>query len=84
MIAPKPKQETERALAKGGSGRNKTMFSKQSAGPAKPAITGKAQTAAPGRQRAVGGARMSGASLSKPAAPGHTAPVRKGRLPKEK
>ena len=82
MIAPlKSKKALARsaAFAEGGSGRNKTMFPKQAAGPAKPAITGKAQNKAPGAKSASGGPRLTGASFSRPAAAGHTAPVRKGK-----
>jgi len=53
------------------------MHKQQAAGPAKPAMTGKATTAAPGKRAASGGPKTSGVSLSKVAVPGHTAPVRK-------
>jgi hypothetical protein len=77
MIAPTPKRETSRrtAGAKGGAGH---MIPKQAAGPARPAITGKAPSAAPGK-RAASGPRTSGHSLSVPAKAGRTAPATKGR-----
>jgi hypothetical protein len=54
---PKPPSKADRlrntdSFARGGSTR---MFKPQAAGPAKPAITGKAQTAAPGAKSAKGG-----------------------------
>jgi hypothetical protein len=63
-------------FAEGGS---RKMFKPQAAGPAKPAITGKDQTPAPGAKRASGGPRTKGYSLALPAQPGHTAPMHKGR-----
>jgi hypothetical protein len=76
-IVPKTKKGLERsgAFARGG---NTPMIKPQAAGPAKPAITGKAQTAAPGKRAAAGGPPIRAASSSKPAAAGHTGP-RKGR-----
>jgi hypothetical protein len=69
-------QGFERATpyARGGSTK---MFPKQAAGPAKPAITGKAQTVAPGRKSAVGGPPTRGVSSALPAKAGRTGP-RKG------
>lgn len=78
MIAPTPKRETSHRIAgaKGGAGH---MIRKQAAGPARAAITGKAQTAAPGKRAASGGPRTSGVSLATPAKAGHTSQIRKGR-----
>jgi hypothetical protein len=76
--SPKTSVQHRSTFAKGGTGH---MIKPQSAGPAKPAMTGKAQTAAPGRQRAVGGPRTSGSSSSVPAKAGRTGAdsVKKGR-----
>jgi hypothetical protein len=85
VVVPKPKQKSERAaaFAKGG-GANK-MFSKQAANSQKPGGTAhNVRGAAPGASSAKGGSRTSGHSMSMPAKASHTAPVRKGRLPKEK
>jgi hypothetical protein len=76
---PKPKksQQHDVNFAEGGS---RKMFGEQSAGPQKPAITGKAQTAAPGAKRARGGPPVYVGGLALPAQGGHTAPIgRKGR-----
>jgi hypothetical protein len=62
-------------FAKGGK---TAMHRQQAAGPAKPAVTGKAQTAAPGKRAASGGPKTHGVSVSKAAAAGRTGPV-KGR-----
>jgi hypothetical protein len=74
------KQKNERtrgaSFAAGGTGH---MVKPQAAGPAKPAITGKIQSPAPGAKRASGGPRTTGVALAKPAAPGRTAPPTKGR-----
>jgi hypothetical protein len=77
-MTPRPKKfaQSPAAFARGGAGK---MFSKQSAGPATPARTGKVQTPAPGAKSAKGGARTSGHALATPAKAGHTAPLRKGR-----
>ena len=78
-MKPRSKQETERGavFAKGGKGH---MLREQAAGKARPGITGKAQTTAPGAKSAKGGQKTHGYGLSKPAAKaGHTAPPRKGR-----
>ena len=72
MIAPTPKTGAQhRAVgAKGGTGH---MVGRQAAGPAKPAITGKAPNAAPGKRAASGGPKTgSGASLAVPAKGGRT------------
>ena len=67
-------------FAKGGSGAANKMMGAQSAGKAKPGVTGKAQTPAPGKRVATGGPKMArDASLSVPAKASHTAPPRKGR-----
>ena len=78
----KPRSKSERlrdaTFAKGG-GADK-MFPEQAAGKAKPGITGKAPTPAPGAARAAGGPKTSrGPSLSIPSKPGRTAPATKGR-----
>jgi hypothetical protein len=75
----KPKQESERGttFARGGKAR---MLPEQAASPQKPGRTGHAvKGSAPGKRAAAGGPRTSGHTLAKPAAPGHTAPLRKGR-----
>ena len=79
MTVPKPKKDVERdaTFAKGGSTR---MAKPQAAGPAKPGVTGKTQTAAPGKKRAFGGPAQSGLSVSTSANAGHTSPPRKGNL----
>ena len=79
MMSPKSKQKSERntQFAEGGSGR---MVKQQAAGAAKPGITGKIQSPAPGAKAAKGGSRTSSApSLAVPAKAGHTSSVRKGR-----
>jgi hypothetical protein len=77
-MKPRSKQETERGVvfAKGGKGH---MLPEQAAGKARSGISGKAQTTAPGAKSAKGGQKTHGYGLSKPAAPGRTAPPRKGR-----
>ena len=64
------------AYARGGADR---MFREQSAGKARPGITGKVQTPAPGAKAASGGPKTRGVSVVVPAVPGKTAPPRKGR-----
>jgi hypothetical protein len=75
----KPKKESERSTtyARGGKDR---MFKERAAGPAKPANTGKAQTAAPGAKRAIGGPKNQGYGLSLPVQPDRTAPARLGKV----
>jgi len=64
-------------FAQGGAGH---MVKPQAAGPARSAIAGKAQTAAPGKRTASGGPRTSpGASLATSAKAGHTSQIRKGK-----
>jgi hypothetical protein len=50
------------------------MLPEQAAGPAKPGITGKAQTAAPGAKPAKGGSRtpVNIGGMARPARPGST------------
>jgi hypothetical protein len=74
--SPKTSVQHRSTFAKGGTGH---MIKPQSAGPAKPATTGKAQTTAPGAKSAKGGPRTSGQSLSTPAKAGRTGPVRNDR-----
>jgi hypothetical protein len=72
----KPGFQRAATFARGG---NTPMHKPQAAGPIKAGQTGKAQTVAPGRQRASGGPpTRAAASSSKPAAAGRTGPV-KGR-----
>ena len=68
--------EHGKAFAKGGADK---MFGQQSAGKAKPAMTGKSQTPAPGAKSAKGGPPLGRSAVSKPAAAAHTAPPTKGR-----
>jgi hypothetical protein len=77
MIKPISRGEHERRTAgvKGGSTK---MFGKQSASLDKPGNTGKDQRADRSKH-AVGGAKTSGHSVSKPAAAGHPAPLKKGK-----
>jgi hypothetical protein len=79
MIAPRPKKEAQSGASFGKGGSTK-MHKQQAAGPAKPAITGKAPTAAPGAKRASGGPRTSPAAfLATTAKAGHTSQIRKGK-----
>jgi hypothetical protein len=79
LSGPIWKRRCKITTASFGVGGSTKMHKQQAAGPAVPAHTGKVQTAVPGSKRAVGGPRTTGVSLSKPAAAGHTSPVRKGR-----
>jgi hypothetical protein len=82
MIAPRSKKEVERSAtyARGGKGPVNRMLPELPAGPARPGITGKNKTLAPGATKAIGGAKTSRSpSLAMPAKGGHTAPLRKGR-----
>jgi hypothetical protein len=75
----KSKKESERAaaFAEGGA---KRMLPKQAANPQKPGGTAhNVKGAAPGARSAKGGPPTRGVSLSRPAAAGHTAPLKKGR-----
>jgi hypothetical protein len=76
VIAPKPKTSGQHSttFAKGGKGTANRMFGKQAAGPAKPATTGKAQTAAPGAKHAVGGKGRPAGGTAEPVKPGRTGP----------
>jgi hypothetical protein len=76
-MKPSPKTSVQHrgTFAKGGTGH---MIKAQSAGPAKPAMTGKAQTPAPGKRSASGGPRLPRGTSAAPAKSGHTAPVTKG------
>jgi hypothetical protein len=78
MVAQPKKKSAQRPATFGKGGATK-MFKPQAAGTDRPGNTGKDQSPAPGAQRAVGGPRTTGHSLSLPAAAGHTAPPRKGR-----
>jgi hypothetical protein len=72
MRSIKPSRPSRREYAKGG-GSNR-MFGEQAAGPAKPAITGKGQTPAPGAKSARGGStHMASFSPARPAKAGKTA-----------
>jgi len=79
MPTTQPKKRSTQRGAAFASGGDDHMFTPQAAGSAKSGQTGKAQNAAPGAQRASGGPRTAGHSLSLPAVEGHTAPPRKGR-----
>jgi hypothetical protein len=61
----------EASFAKGGKDH---MVKPQAAGPAKPAITGKAPTAAPGAKAARGGKVRPVGGTSERASPGRTGP----------
>src|SRR5215472_12417969 len=65
MAAPKASVQRRAVFGKGGTTR---MFRPQAAGPATAGRTGKTQNVAPGAKRPVGGPRISGHSLSLPAA----------------
>jgi hypothetical protein len=74
--SPKTSVQHRSTFAKGDTGH---MIKAQSAGPARPASTGKTQSVALGAKSAKGGPRTSGHSLSTPAKAGRTGPVRKDR-----
>jgi hypothetical protein len=73
MIAPKSKKESEHG-ARFATGGSTKMHKPQAAGPAKPSVTGKTQTLAPGSKRASGGSSRFTRSSSTSAKPGHTGP----------
>ena len=78
-IVPKTKKGLERGRAFAVGGVTK-MHKPQAANPQKPGGTAHAvKSTAPGAKSAKGGPQTREVSLSKPATPGHTAPLRKGR-----